>query len=124
YINAAQGGVKTNSLGKAWLEAKGVTVSPDGTLAGNATGATLALKLLREQMLTPEARKRNSFEAFSYYARLGITTHLDNGAFQSDAPSGGVANENTYTMYNSFLALHAEKNLPARLRFNYLHQDP
>lgn len=127
YINAAQGGVRTNSLGKAWLEAKGVTVAADGTIAGGAggaTGATLALRLLREQFLTPETRKRNSFEALSYYAGLGITTHLDNGAFQSDAPSGGVANENTYTMHNPFLALDAEKRLPARLRFNYLHQDP
>src|SRR4029077_16249798 len=127
YINAAQGGVRTNSLGKAWLEAKGVTVAADGTVAGGAggaTGATLALRLLREQFLTPETRKRNSFEALSYYAGLGITTHLDNGAFQSDAPSGGVATENTYTMHNSYLALDAEKRLPARLRFNYLHQDP
>ena len=127
YINAAQGGVRTNSLGKAWLEAKGVTVAADGTIAAGAagaTGATLALRLLREQFLTPESRKRNSFEALSYYAGLGITTHLDNGAFHSDAPSGGVANENTYTMHNSFLALDAEKRLPARLRFNYLHQDP
>ena len=48
YINAAQGGVKTNGLGKAWLEARGVMVSADGTLGGGATGATLALKLLRE----------------------------------------------------------------------------
>jgi predicted amidohydrolase YtcJ len=124
YINAAQGGVRANSLAKAWLEAKGVTVSGDGTIAGGATGATLALRLLREQFLTPESRKQNSFEALSYYAGLGITTHLDNGAFQSDVPSGGVANENTYTMHNSFLALDAEKRLPARLRFNYLHQDP
>ena len=126
YINGAQGGVKTNSLGKAWLEAKGVTVAADGTVAtgaAGATGATLALRLLREQFLTPESRKRTSFEALRYYAGLGITTHLDNGAFHSDAPSGGVASENTYTMHNPFLALDAEKRLPARLRFNYLHQD-
>ncbi len=124
YLNAAQGGVRTNSIGKAWLEAKGVTVSADGTVAAGAAGATLALRLLREQFLTPESRKRNAFEALSYYAGLGITTHLDNGAFHSDAPSGGVASENTYTMHNPFLALEAEKRLPARLRFNYLHQDP
>ena len=39
-------------------------------------------------------------------------------------PSGGVANENTYTMHNPFVALAAQKRMPARLRFNYLHQDP
>jgi hypothetical protein len=27
-------------------------------------------------------------------------------------------------MHNPFLALDAEKRMPARLRFNYLHQDP
>lgn len=124
YINAAQGGVRTNSLGKTWLEQKGVMVGADGTIGGGATGATLALRLLREQFLTPETRKRNAFEALRYYAALGITTHLDNGAFQADAPSGGVANENTYTMHRPFLALDADGMLPARLRFNYLHQDP
>ena len=124
YINAAQGGVRTNGLGKAWFEKQGVTVSADGTVAPNATGATLALKLLREQALTADSRKRTAFEAMSYYAGLGITTHLDNGAFHSEAPSGGVANENTYTMHQPFVALAAEQRLPARLRFNYLHQDP
>ena len=129
YIQAAQGGTQTNSAGKAWLEARGVMVAANGGIAGGGfaggqTGAALALKLLREQMLTPAARTRNSLEALTYYARLGITTHLDNGAFQSDLPSGGVANENTYTMYNPFLELNAGNRLPARLRFNYLHQDP
>jgi predicted amidohydrolase YtcJ len=127
YLNAAQGGVRTNSLGKAWLEAKGVIVAADGTIAAGpngANGATLALRLLREQFLTPESRKRTALEALTYYAGLGITTHLDNGAFHSDVASGGVANENTYTMHNPFLALDAEKRMPARLRFNYLHQDP
>ena len=127
YLNAAQGGVRTNSQGKAWLEARGVTVSTDGSLAAgpnSANGATLALRLIREQFLTPDARKRTAFDALIYYAGLGITTHLDNGAFHSDAPSGAVASENTYTMHNPFLALDAEKRLPARLRINYLHQDP
>jgi predicted amidohydrolase YtcJ len=127
YLNAAQGGVRTNSLGKMWLEARGVTVAPDGAVAAGAAGAagaTLALRLIREQFLTPESRKRGALEALRYYAGLGITTHLDNGAFHSDVPSGGVANENTYTMHNPFVALAAEKRMPARLRFNYLHQDP
>jgi predicted amidohydrolase YtcJ len=127
YLNAAQGGVRTNSLGKAWLEGRGVTVAPDGAVAAGpagAAGATLALRLIREQFLTPESRKRGALEALRYYAGLGITTHLDNGAFHSDMPSGGVANENTYTMHNPFVALAAEKRMPARLRFNYLHQDP
>jgi hypothetical protein len=123
YIQAAQGGTRTNTLGKAWLNARGVTnIAADGTVGGGATGSTLALQLLRQQ-LTDDQRKQNSLEALSYYTRLGITTHLDEGAFQSDTPSGGIANENNYTMYNSYLALHRDGLMPARLRFNFLHQD-
>jgi predicted amidohydrolase YtcJ len=124
YIQAAQGGTRTNTLGKAWLNARGVTnIAADGTVGGGATGSTLALQLLRQQQLNDDLRRQNSLEALAYYTRLGITTHLDQGAFQSDTPSGGIANENNYTMYNSFLALNRDGLLPARLRINFLHQD-
>ena len=39
FIQAAQGGSRTNSKGKAWFEAKGVMVNPDGTFAGQGAGA-------------------------------------------------------------------------------------
>src|SRR4029077_18982544 len=71
----------------------------------------------------PETRKRSAFDALQYYATLGITTHRDGGAFHSDEPSGGVANENTYTMHDSFRALNREGRLPARMRIDFLHQD-
>src|SRR5580765_4664013 len=122
YLHAAQGGARTNSAGKAWLEAKGVTVGADGAIAGPALG--LALQTLRRELLTPEARKRTALGALEYYARLGITTHRDGGAFHSEMPSGGVANENMYTMHEPFLALHREGQLPARMRIDFLHQDP
>jgi hypothetical protein len=61
--------------------------------------------------------------ALEYYARLGVTTHRDCGAFHSDEPSGGLASENTYTMHNPFLALHRERKMPARLRIEFLNQD-
>ena len=32
YIQAAQGGASTNSAGKAWLQARGVTVADNGTV--------------------------------------------------------------------------------------------
>jgi len=124
YIQAAQGGTRTNTAGKAWLEARGVTVAADGTIAGGATGSTLALQTPRAQLLTPETRKRSAHEALRYYTTLGITTHGDKGAFHSDGPSGGIANENTYTMHNPFLALDRDGELPARLRIDFLHQDP
>ena len=124
YIQAAQGGARTNSLGKAWLNARGVTnIAADGTVGGGATGTTGALLALRNEQLTDESRMRTSLGALQYYAALGLTTHLDQGAFQSDTPSGGIANENNFTMYNSFLALNRQGLLPARLRTNFLYMD-
>ena len=121
YIQAAQGGARTNTQGKAWLEARGVSIATDGAIAGPALSA--ALLALRKELLNPETRKRSAHDALQYYARLGITTHRDCGAFHADAPSGGLANENTYTMHNPFLALHRDGNMPARLRIEFLHQD-
>jgi hypothetical protein len=66
---------------------------------------------------------RSALEALTYYARLGITTHRDSGAFHADEPAGGIASENTYTMHDPFLALHREGRMPARLRIDFLHQD-
>ena len=122
YIQAAQGGTRTNSQGKAWLEARGVMVAADGAISGQSLQS--ALLTLRKELLTPETRKRGAFDALKYYAKLGITTIRDCGAFHSDGPSGGVANENTYTMHNPFLALHSEGVMPVRLRIDFLHQDP
>src|SRR5215831_756785 len=122
FIVAAQGGTRTNTQGKMWLEARGVTVGADGAVAGNQSG--IALQTLRKQLLTPDTRKRSALGALQYYASLGITTIRDAGAFHSDDPSTGVANENTYTMHNPFLTLHSEGKLPARLRIDFLYQDP
>ena len=121
YLQAAQGGTRTNSQGKTWLEAKGVTVAADGTIARPAEG--LALQTLRRELLTPETRKRGALDALQYYTKLGITTHRDSGAFHSDEPHTGIANENTYTMHDPFLALNREGRMPARLRIDFLHQD-
>lgn len=122
YIQAAQGGTRTNSQAKAWLESKGVMVAADGAITGRALQT--ALLTLRKELLTPETRKRGSLDALNYYAKLGITTIRDCGAFHSDGPSGGVANENTFTMHDPFLALHREGKMPVRLRIEFLHQDP
>jgi predicted amidohydrolase YtcJ len=121
YIQAGQGGTRTNTQGKAWLEAKGVMVGADGAISGPAL--TAALLTLRKELLTPDTRKRSAFDALKHYAKLGVTTIRDCGAFHSDGPSGGVANENTFTMHNPFLALHHDGTMPTRLRIDFLHQD-
>lgn len=122
YIQAAQGGARANSQCKAWLETRGVTVGADGAIAGRDLNA--ALLALRKELLNAQTRKRGAHDALRYYAGLGITTHRDCGAFHSEALSGGLANENTYTMHDPFLALHREGRMPARLRIEFLHQDP
>jgi predicted amidohydrolase YtcJ len=121
YIQAAQGGTRANQAMAAWFTANapGVTVNPT---TGAVTGGT-PLQALRTKLLTPETRKRSAADAFNYYNTLGITTHGDGGAFQSETPSNGIANENTYTMHFPFMALQRERALPARLRFDFLHQD-
>ncbi len=121
YIQAAQGGARTNTAGKTWFAARNITVGADGAIAGPAL--TAALLALRKEFLTPATRKRSAMDALQYYAKLGITTHRDCGAFHAEELSGGLANENTYTMHDPFLALQHDGTLPARMRLDYLHQD-
>jgi predicted amidohydrolase YtcJ len=121
YIQAAQGGSRANALAAAWFAANatGVTVNPDtGAVSGPA------LQTLRQKLLTPETRQRSARDALQYFTTLGITTHGDGGAFHAETPSNGIASENTYTMHFPFIAMQRERSMPARLRIDYLHQDP
>jgi predicted amidohydrolase YtcJ len=120
YIQAAQGGIRANSAAAAWFAANAptVTVNADGAVTGPA------LQVLRQQLLTPETRKRSAHDALQYFTTLGITTHGDGGAFHAETPANGIASENTYTMHFPFIALQRERAMPARLRIDFLHQDP
>ena len=121
YLQAAQGGTRANALAAAWFAANapGVTVNPDtGAVSGPA------LQALRTQLLTPETRKRSARDALQYFTALGITTHGDSGAFHAETPSNGIASENVYTMHFPFIAMQRERSMPARLRIDFLHQDP
>jgi predicted amidohydrolase YtcJ len=114
----------TNSLGKKFLEAAEipVTVGADGSIAGGAeTGkATLALR----RTLTFDDRVRSTLDAMAYAAEMGITTHLDQGAFQAtNTPSDGAAHEDNYAMHLPFLKVYDEGRGIVRLRINFLHQD-
>jgi predicted amidohydrolase YtcJ len=114
----------TNSLGKKFFEAAAlpVTVGADGSIAsGTETGkATLALR----KTLTFEDRKRSVVDAMAYAASMGITTHLDQGAFQATGtPSDGAAHEDNYRMQLPFLSVYDEGRGTVRLRINFLHQD-
>jgi predicted amidohydrolase YtcJ len=126
YIHPASGAARTNSLGKAFFESAPLpaTVAADGTIATGQAGQGRALHALRETFLTPESRKRGALDALTHYLRHGLTTHLDQGAFQMNhTPADGIASEDNYVIHSPFLALDAEGRMPARLRFNFLHQD-
>lgn len=128
----------TNTLGKAFFEnvpppVGPITVGADGSIAaapflgsGPTSQATLALR----QTLTFDARKRSVRDAMAYAASVGVTTHLDQGAFQAtNTPADGSAHEDNYTMHLPFLAVYgegeqrdvsAEVEASIRLRINYL----
>jgi hypothetical protein len=121
YIQAAQGGIRVNAVAAAWFAANAPSVVFNPTTCA-VTGP--ALQTLRQVFLTAESRKRTAADALQYFTSLGITTHGDSGAFHAETPSNGIASENVYTMHFPFIALQRERTLPARLRIDFLHQDP
>jgi len=116
----------TNSRGKKFFESQNppIPVGADGSIAAGSQATGRATLALRQTLLTLEQRKRGAIDALNYGVSLGVTTHLDEGAFQAtNTPADGAAHEDNYTMHLPFLALHDERKLPARLRINFLHQD-
>ena len=116
----------TNTMGKAFFEKQTppIPVGDDGSIANGAPGTGRATLALRQALLNPAERKRGALDAMNYGLSLGVTTHLDQGAFQAtNMPSDGAAHEDNYSMSAPFIALHGEGRLPARLRVNFLHQD-
>ncbi|MBO0869652.1 MAG: amidohydrolase family protein [Micromonosporaceae bacterium] len=117
----------TNSLGKQFFEAVPgpfgpVAVGADGSIgAGTPTGeATLALR----QQLSFEDRKRSVRDAMAYAVSLGVTTHLDQGAFQAtNTPADGAAHEDNFTMQLPFLSVYGDGDGIIRLRINFLYMD-
>src|SRR5205814_7601307 len=84
----------TNTLGKKFFQADTppIPVGDDGSIAPGAQATGRATLLLRQRLLTFEQRKRGAIDAMTYGLSLGVTTHLDQGAFQStNTPSDGAA---------------------------------
>ena len=127
YISEGFGGPSvTNSAGKKIFEGLNppIPVGADGSIAGNPMATGRATLFLRQTLLNPEQRQRGALDALAYGLSLGVTAHLDQGAFQAtNMPSDGAAHEDNYTMNEPFIALHHQGKLPARLRINFLHQD-
>lgn len=127
YISESfMGPSTTNSAGKAFFERQtpAIPVGDDGSIAVGASATGRATLILRQTLLTFEQRKRAALDAMAYGLGVGVTTHLDQGAFQvTNTPGDGAAHEDNYTMHLPFLALREDGKLPARLRINFLHQD-
>jgi len=117
----------TNSLGKSILQANGVTVGATGdagSIAGGAQSST-ALLYLRQTLLNPEQRRRGVIDAMKYAAGVGVTTHIDQGAFQAtNTPGDGAAHEDNFTMQIPFLEIYEQGLGIVRLRINFLHMEP
>ena len=116
----------TNSLGRSILMQNGVAVGDDGSVAGGfpTSECTKALLYLRQTLLNPAQRRRAAVDAMKYAASLGVTTHLDQGAFQAvNAATDGAAHEDNFTMHFPFLELYDEGTRIVRLRINFLHME-
>jgi predicted amidohydrolase YtcJ len=115
----------TNSAGKSILQAQGVTVSDTGAIGTNAnTGCSRALLYLRQTLLNPAERRRSVIDAMNHSLLVGVTTHLDQGAFQAtNTTADGAAHEDNYTMHLPFLQIYDQDKGSIRLRINFLHME-
>ncbi|KAK3358703.1 amidohydrolase family-domain-containing protein [Lasiosphaeria hispida] len=116
----------TNTLGKAFFESlpgdARVSISANGAIPAGLENGKALLSL--RQRLTFADRKRSVRDAMAYAASVGITTHLDQGAFPAtNTPSDGAANEDLWAFHQPFLAVYADGAGTVRLRINFLHMD-
>jgi len=115
----------TNSLGKAWLEERGIEIGDNGEVATGqgSNPATKALFALRG-IQTLEDQKRGTIDAMRYAASLGLTTHLDQGGFPlTGTDADGAANMDPYSSYDAIEQLHNEGRMLTRIRINFLHME-
>ncbi|KAI0399013.1 amidohydrolase family-domain-containing protein [Xylaria palmicola] len=120
------GPATTNSLGKRFFEAQASpppAIGADGAITSGENNGR-ALLALRQRLLTPAERARGVRDAMEYAASLGVTTHLDQGAFSATGtPSDGAASEDLYAMHLPWLSAYEAGTGLVRLRVNFLHMD-
>ncbi len=117
---------QTNTVGRDTLRANGVNVGDDGSVATGfpSSECTKALLFLRQTLLTPAERRRSVVDAMNHAALVGVTTHLDQGAFQAtNTAADGAAHEDNFTMHIPFLEVYGKGKGIVRLRINFLHME-
>ena len=99
-MRSASSGRGHQQPGKSILESEGVAVSPNGAIAGGAP------VLDRPPLPAPDATHPGRAQAQrrgrdDYAASVGVTTHLDQGAFQAtNTAADGAAHEDNFTMHS------------------------
>ncbi|KAK0629471.1 amidohydrolase family-domain-containing protein [Bombardia bombarda] len=116
----------TNTLGKALLSSlpgdMSVAIAADGAIASGLENGKALLAL--RQRASFNDRKRSVLTAMAYAVSMGVTTHLDQGAFPaSNTPSDGAGNEDLSTMHLPFLSVYDDLQGIIRLRINFLSMD-
>src|SRR6266568_6354491 len=117
---------QTNTVGRDTLRANGVNVGDDGSVATGfpSSECTKALLFLRQTLLTLAERRRSVVDAMNHAALVGVTTHLDQGAFQAtNTAADGAAHEDNFTMHIPFLEVYGKGKGIVRLRINFLHME-
>src|SRR2546425_2573904 len=117
---------QTNTVGRDTLRANGVNVGDHGSVATGfpSSECTKALLFLRQTLLTPAERRRSVADAMNHAALVGVTTHLDQGAFQAtNTAADGAAHEDNFTMHIPFLEVYGKGKGIVRLRINFLHME-
>jgi predicted amidohydrolase YtcJ len=90
-------------------------------------------------MQTFEDKQRTTLDTMAYATRVGVTTHLDQGAWPSaascgpgcgcagdipptcgQAPTDGAAHADEYEMHLPLVTLHREGKMSVRVRINFL----
>jgi predicted amidohydrolase YtcJ len=119
-----------NILNGLVVDGTAITVGADGSI-GTAQGASARVLLyLRRTLLdpnnpnTPAERRRSTIDAMNYATSIGVTTHIDQGAFQkTDTVNDGAAHEDNFTMHFPFLEIYDQGKGTIRLRINFLHME-
>lgn len=122
----------SNILNGLVVDGTAITVGADGAIGTAQQASARVLLYLRRTLLdplnpnTPAERRRSTIDAMNYATSIGVTTHIDQGAFQatnSIQGGDGAAHEDNFTMHFPFLETYDQGKGTIRLRINFLHME-
>jgi predicted amidohydrolase YtcJ len=128
-FDAFVGPATTNTLGRAFFTAQGITVDAAGNIA--AGGPSLAALNALRAVQTFNDKKQGTLDAMAYSASVGVTTNVDMGGFVLPGTPNAEASDqfdtlaswDPFTAYDPLLALHDEGKVSVRVRIYFLSMD-